>query len=77
LKNKIEEINNCAAIRLYLDISGSMRDYLEATKDAAKALLKTVAEGSSVNIYTFDGELFTILEVRFIFLIFLRVFLFF
>jgi hypothetical protein len=62
LKTKIEEINNDFEIRLYLDISGSMKNYLEATKDAAKALLKTVAEGTSVNIYTFDSQLYTILE---------------
>jgi Mg-chelatase subunit ChlD len=73
LKEKIEKINNGAEIRLYLDISGSMKDYLEATKEAAKALLKTVVEKSSVNIYTFDGDLHTILEVRFKFL---RAFLF-
>lgn len=62
LVKKLEEISKIDSVRLYLDISGSMKKYEEPTIVAAKAFLMTVPADTPVKICTFDSEVHTIVD---------------
>jgi hypothetical protein len=62
LVQKLEEISKIDSVRLYLDISGSMKMYEEPTIVAAKAFLMTLPVDTPVKICTFDNEVHTVVD---------------